>query len=424
MKKILNKVCSICFLLLITQSLLAQTVIKLKKDGSSFYTDAIVNGLKLNAEISTASEQVSISQVEAKFMIKNGYIKREDILSKVYYISADGDLDIGTYVILRKIDISGVVIHDIKAIVVRSESFALLLGQNALSKMGTLLFDFNNGTLTIQNGERINTENDINNPHGIVNNKIDLVHVDGGTFKMGSDEGKEEEMPGHIVTIKGFSIGKFEVTVGQFREFINATSYKTTAERDGGAIFYKNGEREWRRDLNWQYNVNGEIHASTEDYQPVLYTSWYDAQRFCEWLSAKTGKHYRLPTEAEWEWAAKGGKKTHNYIYSGNNDVEEAGWVKSNSGGEIQNVGMKPPNELGIYDMTGNVLEYCYDWFDNHFYRYSPASNPKCTNEGLFKVTRGGAVHNFAIDSRNTDRHWDEPKSRCNYNGFRVACDE
>jgi sulfatase modifying factor 1 len=176
--------------------------------------------------------------------------------------------------------------------------------------------------------------------------------------------------------------------------------------------------------LNWTYDNFGFKHKSTEDNEPVLYVTWYDAQRFCEWMSTKTGKHYRLPTEAEWEYAAKGGVLSNKYRYSGSNDIEEVGWVKSNAGGQIMNVGLKKPNELGIYDMTGNALEYCSDWFDKHYYQYSPADNPKGPEGDHEKVSRGGGVYSSAADSRNTDRHWDWPNTRCNYNGFRVVVDE
>ena len=189
-------------------------------------------------------------------------------------------------------------------------------------------------------------------------------------------------------------------------------------------VYFHEGGREITKGLNWKYNVAGFRHKATEDYEPVLYCSWVDAQRFCEWMSTRTGKHYRLPTEAEWDWAAKGGDKSRKTKFSGSNDIDEVGWYRGNAGWQIRNVGLKKPNELGIYDMTGNVLEYCSDWFDNHYYRYSPADNPKGPDNGKDKVVRGGAIHNEAVDCRNTDRHWDEPTSRCNYNSFRVVVND
>ena len=402
----------------------AQTVIKLDKEGSQYTTHCEVNGLKLKLEIATGAFEVGISPVEAAFMIKNGYIKKSDILDGKYYESADGEVRGGAEIILRKIDISGYVLKDVKAIVIGSQNMPLLIGQNALSRIGKITMDYNNSTLTIADGPKNDQSADPNNPHNIDNDKIELVHVNGGKFPMGSNDGKEEEAPVHLVTIKSFSIGKYEVTVGQFREFIEATGYRTTAESEGNAIYLGEGKRTVMKGANWNYNTSGFRHKASEDYEPVLFTSWYDAQRFCEWTSTKTGKHYRLPTEAEWEYAAKGGDSARNFKYSGSNDIDEVGWFKGNAGWQIRIAGLKKPNQLGIYDMTGNVLEYCSDWFDNHYYKYSPAENPKGPEEGKEKVVRGGAVTNDAVDCRNTDRHWDEPTSRCNYNGFRVAVDD
>lgn len=402
----------------------AQTVIKLQKEGTMYTTDGLVNGLKLKLMIATATFEVGISQVEAMFMIKNGYIKKEDVLDEKFYESADGDIALGTEVILRKIDMSGVVLTDVKALVIGSLDAPLLIGQNALNKLGKITMDYNNNTLTVHSGPKKDLAPDPNNPHKIDNEKIELVHVSGGSFSMGSEEGKEEETPKHTVKVKGFSIGKFEVTVGQFRVFVEATSYRTTAENEGNALFYHDGKWEDQSGLNWRYNAFGYRHKSTEDNQPVIYVSWFDAQRYCDWMTSKTGKHYRLPTEAEWEYAAKGGSKSQKTKFSGSNEIEEVGWCKGNSGSQIMNVGLKKPNELGIYDMTGNAIEYCSDWYDNHYYRYSSAENPKGPEDGKEKVSRGGSVINAAADARNTDRHWDVPATRCNYIGFRVVVED
>ena len=402
----------------------AQTVIKLDKEGNQYTTHCMVNGLKLKLMIATDVSEVGISQVEAMFMFKNGYLKESDILTSKFYETASGEIDEGAEVMLREIDISGLVLHDMKAIVIGSDNAPLLIGQNALSRLGKISIDYNNNILTIPDGPKNGQVKDMNNPHGLKNDQIDLVHVQGGSFSMGSDDGKEEEMPKHTVKVKSFSIGKFEVTVGQFRTFIEATGYRTAAESEGKATFRNDDHWGDVNGLNWTYNNFGFKHKSTEDYEPVLYVTWYDAQRFCEWMSSKTGKHYRLPTEAEWEFAAKGGVKSNKYRYSGSNDIEEVGWVKSNAGGQIRNVGLKKPNELGIYDMTGNVLEYCSDWYDKHYYQFSPADNPKGPEGDREKVSRGGGVYSTASDSRNTDRHWDWPNTRCNYNGFRVAVDD
>lgn len=402
----------------------AQTVIKLEKKDGQYTTQCQVNGVKMKVAINTGGFEVGISQVEAKFMIKNGYIKKEDILKSKLYETASGEIAEGTEIILRKIDISGYVLTNIKALVVGSEGAPLLIGQNALARMGKISIDYNNNTLIIPNGPKKGTPTDINNIHNLSNDKIELVHVQGGEFGMGSDNADDEESPRHNVVVNSFSIGKYEVTVGQFRSFIEATSYRTTAETDGSATHFHNGKWDQVRHLNWQYNSAKFERSPNEDYEPVIYVSWYDAQRFCEWMTLQTGHKYRLPTEAEWEFAARGGAKTNNFKYSGSNDIEEVGWVTGNSGDRIRNVGLKKPNELGLYDMTGNVIEYCQDWFDKNYYKYSPKNNPKGPETAKEKVAKGGGIFSTPSDSRNTDRHWDEPFSRCNYNGFRVVVED
>jgi len=421
-----KKMILVCCLLSITQFKFAaaQTVIKLDKEGTEYTTTGFVNGLKLKVEIATDAGEVGISSVEAMFMYNNGYLKKEDILDSRSYETASGEIAEGSEIILRKIQIASVTLTDVKAIVIGSPDAPLLIGQNALSTLGKITMDYAKGTLTIHSGPKNHPAKDPNNPFDISSDKIDLVHIQGGTFGMGSNDSKDNEMPKHNVTVSSFSIGKFEVTVAQFREFVEATDYRTSAEQEGSATRFHDGRRDVFRGLNWRYNSGGFLCTAAEQNEPVLYTSWHDAQRFCEWMSKKTGKHYRLPTEAEWEYAARGGNKSHNTKYAGSSDIEEAGWFLGNAGGQIRPAGQKKPNELGIYDMTGNVLEYCSDWYDGHYYKYSKTTNPKGADDGQFRVARGGSVINDPLDARVTDRHWDDPTSRCSYNGFRVVVED
>ena len=399
----------------------AQTVIKLEKDGNVYKTSCLVNGLKMKLYISTGSDDVSLSIVEARFMLKNGYLTKADFSSgREYFEMANGDIVEGTKVNIKTIDIGGIVLRNVKASVLHAYDGPVAMGQTALARLGKVTIDYKTNTMIIDNGKKAG---------GADNKKADadliqLVHVDGGSFTMGNDFAKDEEAPAHPVKVKGFYMGKYEVTVAQFRTFVDATGYTTTAETEGNAVFYSQAGRSIRRGINWKYNTNGALHTEEDENEPVLFTSWFDALRFCEWMSEKTGKHYRLPTEAEWEFAAKGGNKSKNTVYSGSSDIEEVGWYKGNSGWNMHKVGMKRPNELGIYDMTGGMLEYCADWFEPNYYKYAEKENPRGPKEGKERVTRGGAIHNDAKDCRNTDRHWDEPYSRCNYNGFRVAVDE
>ena len=402
----------------------AQTVVKLEKEGRVYTTNCLVNGLRLKLFLDTGADEVSISALEALFMLKNGYLAPEDIKSTEYYETASGDIVDGTEIILRKITIAGVELHDVKAGVVHSLSAPLLMGQSALAKLGKITIDYNNNTLTINNGPKNDLTKSPRNTNLPDNNVMPLIHVQGGSFSMGSESGKEIEMPKHTVKLKSFSIGKFEVTVGQFKAFVDATGYRTTAENMGTAVYYHEGAWDHKNGLNWRFNSFGFRLSAIDDNIPVIYISWFDAQRYCEWMSSQTGKHYRLPTEAEWEYAAKGGNKSKNYKFSGGNIIDEVGWYNGNSGYQLRNVGLKKPNELGIYDMTGNVLEMCSDWYDAHYYGNCPAENPKGASESKFKVARGGSIINDPVDSRAADRHWDGPDYRCNYNGFRVLVDD
>ncbi|MCD8539034.1 MAG: formylglycine-generating enzyme family protein [Leadbetterella sp.] len=125
------------------------------------------------------------------------------------------------------------------------------------------------------------------------------------------------------------------------------------------------------------------------DQQPIANISWTEAVAYCSWLSRKTGKKYRLPTEAEWEYAAKGGKKSKGYKYSGSQWLDSVGWFNTNCGGKTHPVAQKKPNELGLYDMSGNVVEWCQDWFGP--YSPSPQSDPQGPGEGSNRVQRGGS---------------------------------
>ncbi len=412
--------CALIILPGIGNRALSQTVIKLEKDHNVYKTNCLVNGLRMKLYISTASDEVSLSAVEALFMLKNGYITKSDFLGSKYYEMANGDIVEGSEVVIKTLEVGGIILRNVKATVLHAYDGPVTMGQTALAKLGKITFDYKANTMTVENGKKTPGAGEKKSDADL----IPLVHVEGGSFSMGSDFGKDEEAPAHTVTVKGFYIGKYEVSVAQFRSFVDATNYITTAETEGyGFLFTPSGKGN-RKGINWKYNASGVLHTEEDDNEPVSFLSWFDALRFCEWMSEKTGKHYRLPTEAEWEFAAKGGSKSKNTVYSGSSDIEEVGWYKGNSGWQMHKVGMKKANELGIYDMTGSMLEFCSDWFEPNYYKYSEKENPKGPKEGKEKVTRGGAIHNDAKDCRNTDRHWDEPYLRCNLNGFRVVVDK
>ena len=193
------------------------------------------------------------------------------------------------------------------------------------------------------------------------NVSFEMVYVQGGTFQMGAtaEQGSDAydgEKPVHSVTLSDFHIGKYEVTQGLWKEVM--------------------GE-------NPSYNKAG-------DNYPVEMVSWEDCQRFIERLNSRTGLNFRLPTEAEWEYAARGGQKSRGYKYSGSTyGLGSVAWYEGNSGNRTHPVGQKQANELGLYDMSGNVYEWCYDWYG----RYSSSSqrNPSGPASGALRVLRGGS---------------------------------
>ena len=218
--------------------------------------------------------------------------------------------------------------------------------------------------------------------------EIAMVYVEGGTFMMGAteeqgDDAWDSEKPVHSVTLDGFYIGKFEVTQAQWAAVMGTT---VSQQRDTAAEYYGQDPSDWSL-----YGVG--------DNYPMYYVSWEEAQSFCEKLSAQTGKKYRLPTEAEWEYAARGGNNADGTKYAGSGNLDEVAWYRVNSDGENGNVygthpvGTKRPNGLGIYDMSGNVWEWCQDWYGS--YGSSSAVNPQGPSSGSYRV-RGGCWASYA----------------------------
>ena len=229
-----------------------------------------------------------------------------------------------------------------------------------------------------------------------------MVFVQGGTFQRGSTNGDYDEKPVHTVTVDDFYIGKYEVTVAEFKEFIDATGHKTEAEKTGYRYVYNNGWK-MKNDVTWKCDVNGNALSKSEYNHPVIYVSWNDANAYCKW------KGGRLPTEAEWEYAARGGNKSKGYKYSGSNNIDNVAWYSKNSGDKTHSVGKKQANELGIYDMSGNVWEWCNDWYDGNYYSSSPRNNPKGPSSGSLRVLRGGSWYYGGIYCRVASRHYDIP---------------
>lgn len=248
-----------------------------------------------------------------------------------------------------------------------------------------------------------------------------MIYVQGGSFNMGSNTDDDDAKPAHRVTLRSYYIGKYEISVADFRKFINSTRYQTTADQEGSSFIWTGTKWQRQNGVNWEYDSFGSKRPQNQDTQPVVHVSWDDASRYCQWLSSQTGKTYLLPTEAEWEYAARGGSKSNGNIFSGSNDLSVVAWYKENSNGQIHEPGQKQANELGIFDMTGNVWEWCRDWYDKYYYTDSPAENPQGPPTGSFKVYRGGSWNDPAKFCRVTYRSGNPPGKRFSTLGFRVV---
>ena len=248
-----------------------------------------------------------------------------------------------------------------------------------------------------------------------------MIYVEGGTFRMGNDIGNADERPVHEVTLNSFYIGEFEVTYKEFKRFVDATGYVTDAEQTDTFRLKHNLPPRNVNNGSWTINPNGRPVPLTDTMKPVGNISWFDAVAYCNWLSKETGKQFRLPTEAEWEYAARGGVKSKGYTYAGSNNLDEVAWYIGNSSAQRRIVGQKLPNELGIYDMAGNAREWCSDWYGESYYKISPAGNPQGPDNGKNRVIRGGSWGSEAGRMRVTYRNEEYPYNAALDFGFRLA---
>jgi sulfatase modifying factor 1 len=244
---------------------------------------------------------------------------------------------------------------------------------------------------------------------------LQMVKVEGGKFLMGSpDENKiaeNDEQKQHEVTVGNFEINKLEVSVWEWKEYCKKTKKQMPAKQV------------------WGINDN----------YPITNIAWNDAVNYCNWLSKQDGykpvytfagpniicdftaNGYRLPTEAEWEYAAKGGKKSKNYIFSGSNISNEIAWQQNSSDKRPHAVGTKLANELGIYDMSGNVWEWCYDWYNKDYYKSEDGNNPTGPIRGEKKSVRGGSWDSKESYLRTSNRISTTPDRTYEFYGFRLA---
>jgi formylglycine-generating enzyme required for sulfatase activity len=244
---------------------------------------------------------------------------------------------------------------------------------------------------------------------------LDMIKVDGGKFLMGSKDGDRvadaDEQKQHEVYVNGFEISKFEVSVWQWKAFIKDTKGKMPEVPAWG----------------WKDNF------------PVNQISWADAISYCNWLSKKEklqpaytlngpnticnfkANGYRLPTEAEWEYAAKGGKLSKGTKYSGSDNANQIAWHKANSNKTPHTIGTKSPNELGIYDMSGNVWEWCWDWYNEDYYKTAVKNNPTGPEMGEKRTVKGGSWDSKTDYLRPANRVSTYPDKTHPFYGFRIA---
>jgi eukaryotic-like serine/threonine-protein kinase len=217
--------------------------------------------------------------------------------------------------------------------------------------------------------------------------RLEMVSLPGGEFTMGSNE--YDEMPPHQVKVDPFAISRYEITQAQWKAVMgdNPSSFKS------------------------------------DDNHPVEQVSWNQAQEFINRLRDKTrNQTYRLPTEAEWEYAARAGSKSRYSFGDDESRLSDYAWFAGNSGSQTHHFGQKLPNAWGLFDMHGNVVEWCQDWFDENYYNLSPRENPQGPLSGKGRVQRGGSWSLSAIDCRSTGRGHDPPGDHYHDVGFRVVC--
>jgi formylglycine-generating enzyme required for sulfatase activity len=253
----------------------------------------------------------------------------------------------------------------------------------------------------------------------------EMVFVEGGTFQMGCPgetyDCRNDALPYHSVTLDDFYISKYEVSVREFIEFLNAIEYNQhyIDPEYGNVMYYYTGAASIiERDGVYSHDNSNEDPSET----PMSSVTWYGANAYCLWQGG------RLPTEAEWEYAARGGKYSNGYHYAGSNVLDDVAMTEYISNRVNANPkGMKQPNELGLYDMSGNQSEYCSDYYNEDYYAVSPSINPTGPENSTSEiVTRGGCVglndfHFTVYERESQGLHYGYVSMG---NGFRIVSNE
>lgn len=260
-----------------------------------------------------------------------------------------------------------------------------------------------------------------------------MIAIPAGTFTMGctseQQDCEDNENPTHQVTLSSFYMGEAEVTVAEFKMFISETAYQTDADKNGGSYIWNGSESELISGVNWRNDITGKNLQA--DNHPVIHVSWNDVTAYIAWLNKKCGRQYRLPTEAEWEYAAREGGKAVMFGNGKNilNPAEANFYSKEDYKKSYSVIGTYrekttavktfKPNSLGLYDMTGNVNEWCSDWYGN--YNSNSQTNPTGASSGTCRVIRGGSWDYYPQYCRLAYRNCITPGRRRYSIGFRLV---
>jgi len=267
-----------------------------------------------------------------------------------------------------------------------------------------------NGKLSAQNGcqsnERVSNVMRPDKP-----NTEGMILVEGGTFTIGDATGRPDEKPPHEVTVGSFHISQYEITNSEFAEFLIANGNQT---EEGISWIDLNGVYGNEKCRIVQSGTSFTVEAGYEKH-PVIYVSWYGAKAYATW------KGGALPTEAQWEYAAKGGNKSGGFKYAGSEDAASVAWFVDNAEQIAHPVGQKAPNELMLYDMSGNVYEWCLDWYDEAYYAENETDNPTGPSFGTNKALRGGMWDSSLNNLRICKRKNYSPNANYDSVGFRIV---
>ena len=350
------------------------------------------NGLLTNYKVRSGSYFIEAKLKNYKDFQKNVILKEQENFTETIQLQPQvGDISIESDPIDCEINLNGVKQNRLTPAVLRNIQVGSY--QLELKKEG---FTSIKKQIEITEGETnklpiYNLEKDINLIFSDLA-KTEMLFVQGGTFTMGctDEQGSDcdsDEKPAHQVTISDYYIGKYEVTQGLWKKVMG---------------------------------INPSYFKNCGDDCPVESVNWNDCQEFISKLNQLTGKRFRLPTEAEWEYAARGGNKaSYQTKYAGSNALGEVAWYNGNSNSQTNTVGTKKPNALGIYDMSGNVWEWCNDWYGD--YSSGGVTNPKGVTSGAKSVIRGGSWFNFGINNRVSLRNDSNPSYRSYCYGLRLV---